>query len=764
MTHVLIGSAEGWKYKPFGIDRIRAMRAAGLQYASQTFTVEGFTIKVRIVGTQDYIEINGVSCSYSLDSGVVSATYFGTKTIAPVSYLPGVMYDTSTTKNYNASFGVKSGIYLTNPSKTSDGQFTGVLSYSGVFQGALRADKKPVSFSPAQVVQLVGNVPTTVDSTTDAHLTTKKNHVLNCPASSFTGRCRLYVQSLYGAPLYDASGNVNFPCVLVDATSFVIKCRKNPVTGSTTDVLIIDTNCGVWLDKTTGKHWLFKPGLTSVLIYPLIADSCGEAARSVLKAATLSTTDAKHLEAYILSTCVPDISKLQSAPFIETGPGDPMGYGWHWNYTGDTATIVLAYESGRPTTGAQYAGPIMISSQYSLHVTKSPRDPTAENPLAQTWTAVSNMVVAPQMWGIDRGLTCIVGPVGNTMMQKKTPGRSSPVGDMQFAGSGPFYSYYDGDNLMVWTVTVSYSGPKGATISTSPYVADGAINMPGLNASGFYEQTASTSAHWNTTFSCGLLTTGALSSGSAESGGYSVTAGAASLVGPYGGSFFTTPATAGYAIVSYGAPQVDNADGSKSHYLQQRVACDFLIYAIGRDCNYPIDRQIFTRYSYGTGVAVIPTGDAEALFLWNSTVTAKAVTATDHSTGAGLGAGFERAGHLPAGNYEEFMSEAWRSCSIGAPSTVTGPGEPDNTPTYTYNNKLNTHAGSVTCDANTCRFWVDLVLQVATDDLVTTPITVLSGTPDSNGICPVITVLDKNMQNMPDNTIKIPYPALIGWV
>ncbi|MDB5886679.1 MAG: hypothetical protein JWR74_2850, partial [Polaromonas sp.] len=57
MEHKLIQGGE--IFLPFARSRIKALRAAGLEYASQQFEVGGASVKVRIVGEHEYISIKG---------------------------------------------------------------------------------------------------------------------------------------------------------------------------------------------------------------------------------------------------------------------------------------------------------------------------------------------------------------------------------------------------------------------------------------------------------------------------------------------------------------------------------------------------------------------------------------------------------------------------------------------------------------------------------------------------------------------------------
>lgn len=59
MPYVHITQCDEPKYLPFARSRLQALRLTGLRYASQQFEVDGFSIKVRKEGEQEYISISG---------------------------------------------------------------------------------------------------------------------------------------------------------------------------------------------------------------------------------------------------------------------------------------------------------------------------------------------------------------------------------------------------------------------------------------------------------------------------------------------------------------------------------------------------------------------------------------------------------------------------------------------------------------------------------------------------------------------------------
>lgn len=68
MEHLILLSGDG-KYLPFARSRIKALRATGLEYASQQFEIEGGSVKVRITPGHEYITLSG--SIYQVLSGVI---------------------------------------------------------------------------------------------------------------------------------------------------------------------------------------------------------------------------------------------------------------------------------------------------------------------------------------------------------------------------------------------------------------------------------------------------------------------------------------------------------------------------------------------------------------------------------------------------------------------------------------------------------------------------------------------------------------------
>ena len=143
MEHRLIKGANATNYLPFARSRIRALRSSGLSYASQSFTIDGTTVRVKIALDREYIEVvssaigdfwclskqfvNDVPCLcvYTLDSSVMKAKRVAalpltqSEVSAPTGTVGGTttaIYANGTTLVYRLrSFGAGATVRLDNP-------------------------------------------------------------------------------------------------------------------------------------------------------------------------------------------------------------------------------------------------------------------------------------------------------------------------------------------------------------------------------------------------------------------------------------------------------------------------------------------------------------------------------------------------------------------------------------------------------------------------------------------------------------------------
>ena len=120
MEHKIILGGE--QCLPFARSRIKALRATGLNYASQQFEIDGCSVKIRIVGEHEFIRLEGGSGSIAMDSGIISAGPVTSNN--PDRFIAGRRAHIPT---YEATFTepVVGTPYFLNPGKTSAGQLAG---------------------------------------------------------------------------------------------------------------------------------------------------------------------------------------------------------------------------------------------------------------------------------------------------------------------------------------------------------------------------------------------------------------------------------------------------------------------------------------------------------------------------------------------------------------------------------------------------------------------------------------------------------------
>lgn len=509
MEHkILLGGGE--QYLPFARSRIKALQATGLEYASNKFVLPDATVHVKIEPGYEYIRIEGTgSCVFHMDSGIVDVLAIGSA--APQRYLPGILYESSGVAAYNAPFVDPpdgSTDWRLNPNPT--GQISGsVVKSGGGFVGKVPYDANPArSFKPVlRPVSPATDPATYEDNPADEALAAKKALAVLCPPSIFTGRCRLYIQAVYGQHLNEyrgsvATGSPPLPTIVSETSAapalrFDAYRKSSDPAGIT---VLVDTSCGVWLDPATGKHWLLNPTGSQLMVYPLIASKCGESLRKYLVTIDpprgiepLNDADRAHLEAYILASCLPyDAQKIVASGAV-TGSVYSMSYGWHWNWSGTRADVVV-----NNTFDQADGNGAMRSTHYRITVTHSVVDG------ADQWDALQTTIEGPTDWAVYRAHWTIAEPnYSGYTLEKSTPKNS-----IVFAGDAPFYCFYLGDELQTCRVNVAFNtGNPAQVIEDNCFGAN--CETMGLTEGSRTTITAG-GDYYSATFTCGGASTPSL--------------------------------------------------------------------------------------------------------------------------------------------------------------------------------------------------------------------------------------------------------------
>jgi len=465
VEHRLIQGGE--QFLPFARSRIKALRALGLPYADQSFEVDGVSIKVRIEPGHEYIRLEGGEGLLPMDSGAVDIGIVNPN--FPV-ISPGNLYEAGNATSYNAPFVIPEdgSVWRKNPAPDA-GQISGNLAHKAQsFRGAVPIDKtRARSFSPGNEIDTSTSPATAKDLDYDEALLVKKLTASLCPASMFTGRCRLWVQAMYGQYTYkeQAVGSIATkvptspppPVFAGEGQPALFVTAKKPSEGR----VWVGTSTGVHLSPT-GKHWLIVITRSVTNIYPLRSDAAGEKARKYLipgKAGKLTPQDVENLEAHILSTARPVISEMTTCAGVDIHAWS-MGYGWHWNWSGTCADIVVTENFKQPNDGTVNGSFLeaMESTHWRFSLSESVTDGVT------TWNGSSATVEGPIKWSAPRPFWTLCEPDWAFLGMVKV----NPRYTTQFACNAPFYAFYKKDDLVVCRVAftqVDEVPPNRAVVS-----------------------------------------------------------------------------------------------------------------------------------------------------------------------------------------------------------------------------------------------------------------------------------------------------------
>ncbi len=597
----------------------------------------------------DSIRIEGGLATIAMDSGVVEL--YANSLGDPNIFVPGLLYESLGVRAYNLPFISAVPGWRKNPGKDSTGQVSGEIDVGpsktihvniGPTKAANIKGRVPLDIHPAEsfhsgmIVDTSTTPQGTKDDPADMNLALKKVCATFCPASIFTGKTRLYVQALYGEPTYPKN-KMDKDGYIISSGSAVPSVSLGPTGGDSAPSLLLPayaratdtiaygaleltTGSGVFLDTVTGKHWLFATTTTGVLVYALIASKVGEQMRKWLitapaSANPLNDLDREHLEAYVLSTCRPDVKNMKSLLFGATLNAWSLGYGWHWNWTGLVADIVAneTFSQGTISGVPCYA---MRSTHRRITMTPTQVPPsTATNgdviPATTTFVATVNVIEGPVDWSVDRVLWCIAEPDwGLGYLTKTTPKFTN-----LFACDAPFYAFYIRDALKVCRVQVAAYGGQGAYRTTSDGF-DPDMSTTGPDG-GFGEDTYTAPSYYGATFTCDSITLSNLFAYRRTEGSRDEISGKAFTVpdAPY---HFYVYTTSGY--MDYGYPSL--VDGSYAQIYVPYPGSP--VYGINFDANIIptfgyawVHSDTSTQWRGGAIIAV-PFMDSEAVFMQDS--------------------------------------------------------------------------------------------------------------------------------------------------
>lgn len=332
--HVILDGenrARAGTYLPFGIELVRKLIRQGRYANSKTVDVDDAVITAKVVGEQRWLRIwVGGRCELYLESGIVDVGSVGPA---------------------NPAFNDNGKLY-TNPALGAMPELNGLLS----LPLGTENDPKPASgdvaeaFKKKVIKDEFGNE--TVDAASLSELQRKKTTINTVPPSLFTGKTRLYVQSIYGRRLkYFKKWSAN--------TAFQPAALRYSGRYKGEDYTVdVSTNTGIFTTEDYNYFLLQVMGGSNqyVTVRKLVAESvCVDRARAYLVANKDELTEEKKtaLEAYILSGSYPsDEIKFNLDAVIETNGS--MGYGWHFNWDGTACDIIKVMQLGYNSVTYKY--------------------------------------------------------------------------------------------------------------------------------------------------------------------------------------------------------------------------------------------------------------------------------------------------------------------------------------------------------------------------------------------------------------------------
>jgi len=329
MEHKLITGGEQWL--PFARSRIKALRATGLAYASQKFEIEGALIDVRIEPGHEHIRIEGGGSTAYLETGVLTWEFHGINDPKWGEAAKWRFVDIQTNLPYLGTIvagGADVGKQKNEP-ELSDGQWSRAIGYPKAKAGS----------TPEIETKNAETERKYLDSTL-----VKKKVMSAYPSSLFSGKMRLYMQSLYGAREPESAGDL--PFFLDETTDPPIAMFNNKV-GSGSSISVRPDSMGIFT-APDNTYWLLdiNEGPGKVLVFKIDTS----ATKGLVDALRDHSSDRVKLESYIFANSklvIPDLNgQIYAKGSFNMVPGEPLAYGWKWNNDGTRASIVVHEEKG----------------------------------------------------------------------------------------------------------------------------------------------------------------------------------------------------------------------------------------------------------------------------------------------------------------------------------------------------------------------------------------------------------------------------------
>ncbi len=295
----------------------------------------------------------------------------------------------------------------------------------------------------------------------------RKNVQLKIKPSIFTGKTQLLVQALYGSNRSDYEINEDYqyldPPFVFDGE--VIGYKQSPFTSGL-------------LTTADYRYFLINVG-SSVTAKELNPSPEGLKLRDHLSLHSLEidVDTISKVEAYILSTCKISNDTLSIDIDMSSVIGSAIAYGWHFNWDGDTANIIL-HRDNLPTDQAHHA--------YHYQLSFSFNDETSEISASLTelfsnklWYSVTNkLVLAPDY---------LTGYMAAFVNPKATPFSGWNINSNW---ASEIYCYYDNEDVLRF-VSVGNTHSASSSVGARTFGICGAQSGDVVRSIGAFTRPAS---------------------------------------------------------------------------------------------------------------------------------------------------------------------------------------------------------------------------------------------------------------------------------
>jgi len=467
VTHIkLLGdSAVAARYVGIGRSLVQQIETGVRPSKTTALELHDASIDARIVGTQAFITITGkgVSCTRYLESGHAKYGQYhhnrpNASDPATVS-LGSLAYDDA--EENDELFGGLKLAEFTPPNEPQWGHAKGLIPDSvdfpslkdetgRVFKRTLfkSGEHSPKAFFKAP--RLNEDVPSedpyeATDGSGAAGswpictaLEMKKAMVAKVPPSLYSGKMRLFVQALYGAPLSVAG--VQALDVYEAISPARLKMKET----------IFDFSTGIFTSDD-GTYWLIDLG-TKVTVTRIHLSECGKSLSKVLaeyppqgaSAAETRQMVAK-FEAYIFADATLDESfrfTLADIPAIQ-----PLAYGWKFNWAGTEASCISFVQagSGNDTYYNSSKQSVSISRDSMLVFSESQNALTDLEKERLRWQVTSSDTGTVSSFNFPWGSMFVWAPVWAYMQQYRRSGLNNF--EVPKPGAGSIYGWYDIDDV-----------------------------------------------------------------------------------------------------------------------------------------------------------------------------------------------------------------------------------------------------------------------------------------------------------------------------